>query len=85
MSLGMEENEHMTSSEGKEIFRRIRPASWPAPPNTNITVTAKEDAGEWVSIFWESDDLVAKGVHPTQATLTADEFRAIAIANAAVA
>lgn len=74
----MDENGHMSSSEGQEIFRQTRPASWPAPPNTNVTVTAKEAAGEWVSISWERDDLAAKGVLPTLMVLTTDEFRAIA-------
>lgn len=65
--------------ETKTIYQQTRPAQWPAPEGSNITVTAKIDAGV-VAIIWERDDLMEKGGIPTQVTLTAKEFKAIAAA-----
>lgn len=69
--------------EAKTIYQRSRPAAWPAPEGTKITVTAKVDNGDVVGISWERDDLIEKGGLPSQVTLTAAEFQAIAAAVAA--
>lgn len=69
--------------EAKTIYQQTRPARWPAPEGTKITVTAKIDDGDVVGISWERDDLIEKGGLPSQVTLTAAEFQAIAAAFAA--
>lgn len=65
--------------EARTIYQQTRPAKWPAPEGSSITVTAKIDAGV-VAIIWERDDLMEKDGMPTQVTLTSEEFQAIAAA-----
>lgn len=66
--------------EAKTIYQHSRPARWPAPEGTKITVTATIDDGDVVGISWQRDDLIEKGNLPSQVTLTDAEFQSIAAA-----
>lgn len=68
--------------EAQTIYTQTRPAEWPAPEGSQVTVTARQqdDPAGAVAITWERDDLAAKGERAVLLVLTVDELRGIVAA-----
>lgn len=63
------------------IYRRTRPAQWPAPEGSQVTVTAwQEEPDAAVAVTWERDDLADQGERATLLVLTVDDLRGIVAA-----
>lgn len=67
--------------EAQPIYTQTRPAEWPAPEGSHVTVTARQGEPDGaVAITWERDDLAAQGDRAALLVLTVDELRGIVAA-----
>lgn len=58
------------------IFQSTRPAAWPAPEGTTVTVTARKSRNGSIGITWQRSDIDT----PTTVAVTSEEFAGISAA-----